>query len=288
MMNIFLYRLGQWIALSLPLRFAYALAVIFSDIHHIFADQDRKFLSMNLKAIFPDKSDREIRRIRINVARNFSKYLVDFFRYEKIDKEFIKKQVTIENLRYFDQALAKGRGVIVLTAHIGNWELGGVVLAQVGYPMWVVALEHKYKAVNDFFNRQRESKGMKVIPFSKAARQCMSMLKMNELVALVGDRDFTKEGGLITDFFGKPVSLPKGPAAFALKTGAVIVPGFLIRNPDDTFTLHIENPIDPLEPGYGQDGEKALKELINRYKIIFEECIRRYPDQWYMFKKFWV
>lgn len=284
MINYILYRIGQFIALNVPLKLGYKIAIFISDLHYIFADRDRGAVKENLKAIFPQKKDRDIRRIRIRMFRNFAKYLVDFFRFEKIDREYIKNNIRIENGQYFQEALARGKGVIVLTAHIGNWELGGIALALLGYPFWAVALPHKDKRVNDFFNFQRERKGMKVIPLGKAVKVSLSLLKENKMVALVGDRDFT-EKGIILDFFGKPTFFPEGPAAFALKTGALIVPGFMLRNKDDTFTLTIERPFEPKPAG---NKAKDLEDIIMLYKIIFEDYIRRFPDQWYMFRRFWV
>lgn len=282
MFNYILYRTGQFIALSLPLKIVYKIAVFVSDLHYIFADIDRSAVKENLKAIFPQKSDREIRNIRIRMFRNFAKYLADFFRFSKLDKEYIKNNIHIENSHYVDEALAKGKGVIILSAHIGNWELGGVIAALSGYPLWTVALPHKDKRVNNFFNFQRESKGMKVIPLGKAVRQCLNVLKENKVLALAGDRDFT-EKGVVLEFFGKPTFLPEGPAAFSLKTGAAIVPGFMLRNKDDTFTLKFERPLE-FAP---QHNNNDLTELILRYKTIIEDYIREYPDQWYMFRKFW-
>ncbi len=284
MFNYLLYRIGQFIALSLPLNLVYKIAVFISDLHYIFADKDRRRVKENLRTIFPEKSAREIRRLRIRMSRNFAKYLVDFFRFEKLDKEYIAKYIKIENAHYFDQALSRGKGVIVLSAHLGNWELGGVVVALSGYPLWVVALPHKDKRVNDFFNSQRQSKGVNVIPLGKAVRASLNLLKENKMVALAGDRDFTKKG-VILDFFGKPTLLPEGPAALALKTGASIVPAFMLRNEDGGFTLKIEKPIEFTATG---DKKKDLLEIILLYKIIFEDYIRKYPDQWYIFRRFWV
>lgn len=284
MLNYVLYRIGQFIALHLPLKITYRIATFCSDLHYLVANKDRKYVKENLKAIFPEKSSREIRRIRIRMARNFAKYLVDFFRFEKFDISYIKKNISIENINYFDEAISKNKGVIILTAHLGNWELGGVVVALLGYLFWVVALPHKEKKVNDFFNFQRESKGIKVIPLGRAVRKSLDILKNNGLLALAGDRDFTGKG-LIMDFFGKPAIFPEGPAALSLKTGASIVPGFMLRNPDDTFTLRIEKPIE-----FSSTGKKDedMKQLMEKYVKIFEQYIRRYPDQWYMFRRFWV
>lgn len=291
MFNYILYRIGKFLALCIPIKIAYALAVFISDLHYLSSPADRNAVWENLKVIFPDKPDKEIRSIRRRMFRNFAKYLVDFFRFAKVDAEYIRKNVKIENIHYFDEALKKGKGVIVITAHLGNWELGGVVISLSGYPFWVVALSHKNKKVNDFFISQRQSKGIQVIPLGSAARQCFQLLKENKMVALVGDRDFT-EKGIKVDFFGRKTFLPLGPAYFSMKTQAPIITGFMLRNPDDTFTLTINKPIETDVKAKSaktpEDKEEGLLKIIDTYKVIMEDYIRRYPDQWYMFRRFWI
>jgi len=284
MINYSLYRLGQFIALSLPLKFAYCVAMRISDLHYFFAKNDRQTVGQNLKTIFPEKSEKEIAKIRITVFRNFAKYLVDFFRFSKLDKHYIEKNIRVENKEYLDQALSKEKGVITLTAHLGNWELGGVIISLLGYSFYAVALPHKHKKVDTFFNQQRQSKGVKVIPLGRAVRQCLDVLKRNQVLALVGDRDFS-EKGIILDFFGKQTFFPEGAAAFSLKTGARIVPGFMVRNADDTFTLRFEKPLE-FKPSGSRNVD--ISNLIKQYKVIFEDYIRKYPDQWYMFRRFWI
>ena len=104
------------------------------------------------------------------------------------------------------------------------------------------------------------------------------------MVALVGARDFS-EKGIIIDFFGRSTHFPEGPAALSLMTGTSIVPGFMLRNPDDSFTLRIEKPIE-----FTPSGNKAkdLADLITVYKKIIQDYIRNYPEQWYVFRRFWV
>jgi len=282
--NYYIYRFGQFIALILPLRLVYFLAGFLAQGYYFFAFHDRRFVKANLRVIFPEKSNRQLRKISRMVFRNFAKYLVDFFRFEKLNRQYIDKNVKLENLHYFDQALAKGKGVVVLTAHLGNWELGGVVIAQLGYPFWAVALPHKNKKVNNFFDAQRNRKGVKVIAMGKAVRSCITEIRNNHMVALVGDRDFS-EKGIIIDFFGKPTHFPEGPAALSLMTGASIVPGFMLRNPDNSFTLRIEKPVEFTSSG---DKIKDLADLIGVYNNIIQDYIRKYPEQWYVFRRFWV
>lgn len=270
-------------ALHLPLKIAYKIASFISDLHYLFAAKDRRTIKENLEVLFLDKTDKEIRRIRIRVFRNFAKYLVDFFRFSKIDIKYIRDNIKIENISYIDEVLSKGKGAIIVSAHLGNWELGGVVVALLGYPFWVVALPHKDKEVDNFFNSQRGIKGVKVIPLGKAVRQSLEVLKNNEVLALVGDRDFS-EKGIVLDFFGRPTIFPRGPAALALKTGAMLIPGFMMRNNDNSFTLKFEAPIDAIATG---DKDSDLRNLTGQYRDTFENYIKRYPDQWYVFRKFW-
>jgi len=284
MLNYLLYRVGQLIALSLPLNLCYKIATLISDLHYSFAFQDRRIMRDNLKSVFPEFSKRKIRQVCINTFRNFARYLVDFFRAEKIDQDFVRNKVTVKDKQYVDLALKNKKGVIILSAHLGNWELGGMIVSLLGYDFWAVAMPHKDSKVNTFFNFQRERNGVKVIALGHAVRKCLSVLKENKLLALVGDRDFSQKGKIV-DFFGKPTVFPKGPAEFSRKTGAVIVPVFMLRNHDQTFTLKFEKPLEHI---CTEDKEKDLLRIIDQYKVIFEDYIRHYPDQWSMFRRFWT
>lgn len=282
--HIVFYRLGRFLAVNFPLRFSYSLAVILSDFHYFFAKIDRENVKANLKTIFPEKSVREIVRIRKAIFRNFAKYLVDFFRISKLDKEYIKKNVTIKNFTYFKETFVNQKGAIALSMHIGNWELGGAIMSILGYPVFAVALPHKDHRVDDFFNTQRKEKGINVIPLGRAVKDCLNALKSKKLVALLGDRDFT-EKGVILNFFGKPTFFPEGPAVFALRTGTPIIPAFFLRNNNESFSLIFERPIEFISSG---DKEDDIKQIIKQYTLIFEGYIKKYPEQWYMFRKFWL
>ncbi|MFC1658350.1 lysophospholipid acyltransferase family protein [Candidatus Omnitrophota bacterium] len=284
MIFYFMYRIGIFLALSLPLKWAYRVAILFSDLHYLFAGKDRANVAANLRVIFPEKRLSEIRAIRLAMTRNFAKYLVDFFRFPLLEKETVKNFIDFENLNYLDGALAKGKGGIILSAHISNWELAGAGVGLLGYPLLAVALPHRHKAVDDFFNRQRQEKGMSVIPLGRAARQCFRLLRENKLIALVGDRVFNSNGILI-DFFGLPTRIPAGPAAFSLKADSPIIPAFMRRNADDRFTLVFEKPVE-FEPS--GDKDKDIRDLTYKCSKIIEQYIRRYPEQWFMFRKFWV
>jgi KDO2-lipid IV(A) lauroyltransferase len=283
MFSYIYYRIGEALALSMPLKTGYKLAIFLSNLRYFFAFGDRKIVKENLKAIFPQKSDKEIAGISKKMFNNFAKYLVDFFNFRKLNADYIKDNVKFINLEYIDEALRLGRGVILVTAHLGNWELGGVVLPSRGYSLMSVALPHKSKKVDDFFNKQREEKGLKIYPLGSAVKECLRALKKNQIIALVGDRDFTG-GSRIVKLFGKPSVIPEGPAVFSLRTNAVIIPGFMLRNNDDTFSLVFEKP---LTSGVSKDRDTDIENIMSQYVACFQDYIRNYPDQWYMFRRFW-
>jgi KDO2-lipid IV(A) lauroyltransferase len=284
MFSYLLYRLGQFLAFCLPRRLAYALAGAVSFVHSALSLRDTREACENLRTIFPQKSRRELLKIRFKLSYNFAKYLVDFFRYAKIDAGYIKRNVTVSNIHRLEGCLQKGKGVILVTAHLGNWELGGVIVAMLGFPIWGVALPHKNRRVNRFFDFQRGSRGLRVIHMGQAVRKCFAVLRNNHCLALVGDRDFANVG-VVVDFFGKPASFPNGAAILSLRTGAAIIPAFFIRKGDDTFELSIEEPL-AFSPS-GRE-EEDVRGIISRYTKIFEAYIRRHPDQWYMFRRFWL
>jgi len=282
--NYYFYRIGQSLALLLPLPLAYALADVVADIYCFFAAGDRRAVKDNLAVIFPHMAEKEMLQTQRNMTRNFAKYLVEFFRFSKIDLAYIKKNVTLKNLSYLQDALAKGKGAILLTAHMGNWELGAVALGLLKFPILAVALEHKDARVNHLFVTQRQEKGIVVVPLGKAALQCLKRIKQNMAIALVGDRDFT-EKGIVLDFFGKPAIFPEGPAVFSLLTGAPVIPCFVLRNKGNSFTFTFESPLSFTPTG---NKEKDKTGIITTYKKLFEDYIRAYPDQWLMFRKFWI
>ena len=128
---------------------------------------------------------------------------------------------------------------------------------------------------------------MSVVPTSVAVRKCIEALKANQLVAMVGDRDFGAHG-VEMDFLGRRAMIPRGPAVFSIKTGAPIIPCFLIRNACENFTLFFEEPIFPAQIINGLADEGVLVSLIKKYITTVENKIRQYPSQWLMFREFWI
>lgn len=286
MFRFLLYKIGQFIVNVLPLRAAYAFAQFISDLQYAVSFIDRRNVRANIKKIL-NREDVDERFVR-DVFRNFGKYLVDFFRMVRyVDDDFVRKYVKCQGVEHLKNALKRGKGAIFMTAHMGSWEMGGIIVRKMGFPILAVALPHKHKLVNDLFNSQREKCGVTVVTPQVAVRRCLEKLKANETIALVADRDFGPHG-LLMDFLGCKALLPKGPAILAIKTGAAIVPTFFIRNDDGTFDLTFEPPVYSNYVGDQTVSDDVLKGIINQYIKTVEDRIRRFPGQWLMFRKFWV
>ncbi|MFH1854768.1 MAG: lysophospholipid acyltransferase family protein [Candidatus Omnitrophota bacterium] len=279
-----LYKLGYLLANVLPLEAAYWLADRVSDLQYILAAKDRDAVAQNLGIILK-KDPSESRPLTRKVFRSFGLYLVDFFRMSRLTKDEIEKRVKFEGLEKFDDALKQNKGVILLTCHIGSWEMGGVVAAMLGYDISAIALVHKHKNINDFFIRQRESKGLKVIAVNSVMRRCVSTLLKNGALALLGDRDFTNSGVML-DFFGVPTSIPKGPAILSLKTGALVTPVFFIRDGRANYNFIFGDPLE-VKKKPGASKEDVIKEATKTFVSVIEKYIRQYPEQWLVFRKFW-
>ncbi|MBL8012428.1 MAG: lysophospholipid acyltransferase family protein [Candidatus Omnitrophica bacterium] len=286
MLRFLLYKIGQWIVNFLPLQVAYAFARCLSDLQYAVSFVDRRNVRANIcKILNQDKVDEKLVR---DVFRNFGRYLVEFFRMVKdVDDSFIAKKVKCEGLDHMKEVLARGKGAIVVTAHIGNWELGGNVMRKLGFPVLAVALPHKHNLVNDLFNQQREKCGISVVSPQNAVRKFLEKLKENESVALVADRDFGTHG-VVMNFLGYPTLLPKGPAVLSIKTGAGIIPSFFLYNEDGGYTLSFYPPVYPPVVGDQIVSDDVLKTTISRYITVVEEKIRRFPGQWLMFREFWI
>jgi KDO2-lipid IV(A) lauroyltransferase len=276
----YLFIFGKFLSLIFSRKICYIIARCLALLQFLISPKDREAVTYNLSPVV--KENKKIDRFVKEVFINFSYYLVDFFRYSKLDKNFIEKYVKIEGLFHLEKALSKKRGVITLTAHLGNYELGGAVASLLGYPIYAVALPHRDKRLNRLFNRHREMVGMKVIHTGISIRQCLYVLKEGKVVAFLGDRDFFKNG-IKVRMFSRYALLPRGPAYLALKTGACILPSFFIRKNKYYYVLIFERPIDCIEENLFSE-----EEIIKRYTKFLENYIEKYLQQWYMFEKYWL
>ena len=277
------YRAVAILVRLLPLKGAYWLGLRICDMMFFLNRRGRLAVRENLRTIFEHQGIRPSRHILDGCARKtfqyFGKYLADFIRFRKLTPEGVRDRVSIQGLEHLEAIRDSKRGALMLTAHYGNWELGGAFIASMGIPIHAVVRPVPSPALERVFQYFREQRGLQVIPLSHAGVGILKALKRGEAVALVGDRDFTGNGHPHS-FFGRTASLPRGAAWFSHRTGVPIYMGFATRAPDDTFILRMHPPIDPVQAG----SEDAIQEKI---VAIMEETIARDPCQWFIFDPFW-
>ena len=239
-------------------------------------------LKDNLRAVLAAKGcpeETEVRRLSEENMKNFAGNLCDLAYAGRLGESFIKDSVEIRGLKTLEDALARKKGVIIASAHVGNWELGGMVLSRLGYPLTALALGHRQKSVNDAFQKKRRINGVNVIFLgSGSLRACYAVLRGNGILAMVGDLLFGKEG-IPVDFLGRKILYARGIARFSLATGAAVLPSFFIltsRKPR-RYLFEIGGPL----PGTTEE------ELTQNFANKVETMVKRVPEQWFDFKKFW-
>ena len=278
------YRIIICLSLTLPIRFLYWVALRIADCNWLLDARGRNAVKANLRRVLPDATERRIAYEARWVFRNFGKYLAEFFRFRLFDANFFEERVGIKGKRHVDEALARGNGCIVVSAHLSNWEFGAAALRRVaGYKVNIIAEAHTYAKANELFMRERSHMDITVISGEDAPRHALRALKRNEVVCVLGDRDPTVQGVEI-EFFGRPCRFPQGPARFAIATGAPIVPAFVLRRTNDCFTIAFEPPLPVPETG---DKNAKVLALTQAYARVIEEAIRWHPEEWTVFYRVW-
>jgi len=275
------YRTAEFIVKVLPKRIVLYLAEgIAEGAFFTFLRKNRAILMRNYSMIFHHRSKSELKWLALRTFRNFSKFIYEFIRIPAMNLKKVREDFVFEGLERIEEVLRRGKGAIIMTAHLGNWELGGIAFSLKGFPLTVVVLPHRSRRVTDFFDRRRSSKGLKVVQVGEAKRETLKALRRNECVAILGDRTFSGRG-ISFPFFGRPVQFPLGAFQLSARTGAPIIPTFNIRRRDGKFLLIFEPPIF-----FNQRTDKFqedLRECLKRWTSILERYVRQYPDQWYLF-----
>ena len=235
--------------------------------------------------------DPYVRHLAFASWRNYGRYAADFMNFPHLDPDLIDRK--IRDLSEGDDgwqghighALQAGRGVIMATAHFGNWDIAGVILAR-HLPVSAVAETFSDERLNRLLQNQRKEKGVCIIPMESSPRRILRVLQKNQLVAIVVDRPVAEDQGTEVTFFGRKTYVPGGPAALALKSGAAIVPGYVWYGHHNEFNVRAFPPIYPRE-SRGEQKANEVARLTQRLYDTFEEMVREWPTQWYMFRQFW-
>lgn len=273
------YKLGtRWIG-SLPTGFSYALSQTIADISYLFYRKAVENVKKNLSSLFPHKSNKELSQLTRQLFRNYSKYLVDYGRFTHLDKDSILKNIhNLEGIENFENAIAIDKGVILLTAHLGNWELGGFFLSTYGLKINVLTLPDENPHIDTLRTGYRNNFNVQTITIGDSPLsilECVKALSNKEVIAMLIDRYNGFQDSLEINFFGKPTCFPRGPLILSRLTSAPIVTAFVVRYKEGYKSI-----ITPPLVLTKEDEEFAVLQEIVR---TLEKYIRLYPEQWYNF-----
>jgi len=235
-------------------------------------------------------SEREVSHLAKQCFQNYCLKLLDYMAMHRLNSsnqgEWVEKEIGEENLV---KALARGKGVLCITPHLGNWELGGYVLASKGYPINILTLREESQYLSRYEMRLREKAKIQTITIDPKEKLNLAILEIarqlrkNEIVAMVADRIYEGQGVEI-DFFSHPTLFPTGAVQLALETGAIIIPVFVILKQKMKYWGIIGEPI-PIRIDI--DKNTAVRQGVQEIAKRFEEMISQYPDQWFNFFSYW-
>jgi KDO2-lipid IV(A) lauroyltransferase len=239
----------------------------------------------NLAHTAPNASERTRRLLARRTFRNMTSTAVDLYRLPSMAAEELRSLVAVSGREHLDAALAKGRGVICVTGHVGPYELGGAWLSAQGYAVHAM-VEDLTPDVSEALAMYRRATGMQLISMNQGLRSVFKLLEENRLVLLVADRAVGDTRGVVELPFCNGVrAVPTGPATFAMATGAPIIVGHIFLNPDRgaRYVMQLEPPI--VANGRG-DGERLR--LTRWITDRIADVVQKHPDEWYVFQPQWM
>lgn len=245
----------------------------------------RKVGLRNLELAFPDKSAAERERILREEYRNLGWLLAEFCLMPGYTAEGASRFIRYEGLEKYLRARELGKGVLVLTGHLGAWELSSFYHSLMGYPMGMVIRRLDNPLVDRFVNHVRCLHGNRVIHKDDFARGLIASMRAGETVGILMDTNMTPPQGVFVPFFGVQACTASGMARVAAKTGATVVPGFLLwEKSEQKYVLRFGDPLPVVTTG---DAEQDALVNTAAFTAKIEEYIRQYPEQWLWMHRRW-
>jgi KDO2-lipid IV(A) lauroyltransferase len=281
------YHLGSRIARALPRPVADGIGRFGGTVAVPFAGERRAQVERNLRRVHgPDFGGLALRRAVAATFESYARYYVDSFRLPGTSPEALDAGITVEGWEKIDTALdnPEGNGVILALPHLGGWEWAGFwVAACRGRQITAVVEALEPRDVYEWFVDLRTALGMQVVPLGPgAAAALLKALRSGHVVVLLCDRDL-EGNGVEVEFFGERTTLPGGPAALALRTGAPVIPAFALPLRDGRYRMVYEPPIDPP----AADDPDAVREFTQRCTDVLEMYVRRHPHLWLWMHRRW-
>jgi len=283
MIALWAHVLGSLLFRVLPRRWGYTLAAVFAPpIAQAWSGQHARATANMRRVLGPDAGPAEVERRVRQVFRNYGRYSIDVLCLPQFDRHELERVVDIVGWEHIAAALGRGRGMLLITGHIGNWDLPAALVAARGFPVNAVVERLEPPAWNERVQAIRERVGLHAIPMETGAREMYACLRRNEILAVVVDRPLAS-GGAPVRFFGAETRIPDGVARLALRTGASIVGAVGVRRGDRV--VAVVSPPLQFEPTAHRDRDViALTQLVTTW---LERQIRQHPSQWYMFRDMW-
>jgi KDO2-lipid IV(A) lauroyltransferase len=277
-------RAAQAAICALPERAARAVGAFLGDLAFSALRIRRAVVMEHLRRVFGgEMSEDELARVARESYRNFGRMTFEYARFPRLRLADIEAGIAVVGGEHLDNALAGGRGAVLVAAHFGNWELAAT-LASRGYPLTFLVGEQHNVLVDGLMNRLRERFGVETVPVTGSLMGVLRALRRNRIVAMLSDQDAGKSG-VFVEFLGREASTPYGPARMSARTGAPLLPGVAVRKGGGKHELVICPPVSPLPEGTPLD--EQVRALTQGYTSVFERFIRERPDHYFWMHRRW-
>ena len=283
-----LWRFGMFLTGAAPRRMSLAIAAATGNSAYYFLPMRRAIAKDNFANVLGKPvSDPSVRRVARRSLRNYVCYLRDVMIYPSLSTAELNERVSIVTPEHFEQALAVGKGAIIISAHFGNMDMPSAILASRFAPIALVSETLRPQQLMDYLTRVRGDHNVNMHPYDRAPRRLIEALKRNEMVAFLIDFGVTHHfdiNTVVVTFFGRQTNFPSGPAQLAMLTGAPLVVGNAHLSEDRHIYVKTDPPIFvPRSADRHSAWQAAMQEVARR----MEDFIRAHPDQWYMFRPMW-
>ena len=282
---IFGFRLISRLARFTPTFVFVALNWLVSQVVWVTLRERREIVGRNLRRVAPNISDGELKKNLRKAYASYVRYYIETFRLPVIKASVIASGINITGFEHIENGLKQGKGVILALPHLGGWEWSGRWLIDQGHELHSVVEKLSSPEMFEMFLELRKNYGVSVIPLDdQAGVAVQEALRRNKVVALLCDRDIQGNGTEV-EFFGERTTIPSGPAFFALRTGAALLPlgTYFGRG----FDQHETVVMPPIEVGRSGELRKDIERVSQELIRSIETLIRRAPDQWHLFQPNW-
>ena len=252
-------------------------------IFYTLAIPHRRLVQRNLQFCYPERPTKEIRDLSRRIFMNFGINLVEMFQATFMSSAEVLNMCSIEGEENFINLLKENQGLVIASAHMGNWEVGLHFTNAYGKPMLGVAAKTRYSWADILLRSSRNRLGNLIIDKKGALPKMTEALRRGEVVGMLMDQSRRKHGVEVT-FFGRKATASPAAALLALRCKSLVLPAFCVRRPDGELTIQVKTPIELTRTG---DLRRDIQSNTQRMIDVVEQMVRTYPDQWFWLLKPW-